>query len=489
VTELAFRHMVESGALPPGAIQLLCGGVGDLFDHLTGQDTIAFTGSAATARRLRCHPAVVGEAVRFNAEADSLNCSILGPEAAPGTEEFELFVAEVVRELTQKTGQKCTAIRRSLVPAARVGAVVDALGERLAEVRVGDPRDPATTMGPLVSRDQLAEVGRAVDRLRRGAEVVLGGPGRLELASGDAGRGAFYPPTVLAATSPGAPELHTVEAFGPVTSVIGYDGADQAVALAALGRGSLVGSVVTADPEFARQVVLGLAPYHGRLLVLDREDAAESTGHGAPLPHLVHGGPGRAGGGEELGGIRAVLHHMQVTSVSASPATVTAVTGRWTPGAPTTGDATHPFRRHFEDLRVGETLHTAARTVTLEDIERFADLSGDRFYAHMDEAAAKANPFFDGRVAHGYLVVSAAAGLFVDPDPGPCLANYGLERLRFLKPVYPGDTLTVDLTCKQKSPREGEDYGEVRWDVAVTNQDGDKVATYDVLTLVACRPR
>jgi oxepin-CoA hydrolase / 3-oxo-5,6-dehydrosuberyl-CoA semialdehyde dehydrogenase len=489
VTELAFRHMVESGALPPGAIQLLCGGVGDLFDHLTGQDTIAFTGSAATARRLRCHPAVVGEAVRFNAEADSLNCSILGPEAAPGTEEFELFVAEVVRELTQKTGQKCTAIRRSLVPAARVGAVVDALGERLAEVRVGDPRDPATTMGPLVSRDQLAEVGRAVDRLRRGAEVVLGGPGRLELASGDAGRGAFYPPTVLAATSPGAPELHTVEAFGPVTSVIGYDGADQAVALAALGRGSLVGSVVTADPEFARQVVLGLAPYHGRLLVLDREDAAESTGHGAPLPHLVHGGPGRAGGGEELGGIRAVLHHMQVTSVSASPATVTAVTGRWTPGAPTTGDATHPFRRHFEDLRVGETLHTAARTVTLEDIERFADLSGDRFYAHMDEAAAKANPFFDGRVAHGYFVVSAAAGLFVDPDPGPCLANYGLERLRFLKPVYPGDTLTVDLTCKQKSPREGEDYGEVRWDVAVTNQDGDKVATYDVLTLVACRPR
>ena len=489
VAELAFGHMVESQALPPGSIQLLCGAVGDLFDHLTGQDTIAFTGSAATAHKLRCHPAVVRESVRFNAEADSLNCSILGPDAAPGTAEFQLFVTEVVRELTQKTGQKCTAIRRSLVPADHVGAVVDALGDRLAEVRVGDPRDQATTMGPLVSRDQLAEVGRAVDRLGRGAEVAVGGPGRPELASGDPERGAFCAPTVLVATSPRAPELHTVEAFGPVTSVIGYRGAADAVGLAALGRGSLVGSVVTADPGFARQVVLGVAPWHGRLLVLERHDAAESTGHGAPLPHLVHGGPGRAGGGEELGGIRAVLHHMQVTSISASPATVTAVTGRWTAGAPTTSGPVHPFRRHFEELAIGETLHTAARTVTLEDIERFADLSGDRFYAHMDEAAAKANPFFDGRVAHGYFVVSAAAGLFVDPDPGPCLANYGLERLRFTRPVYPGDTLRVALTCKQKSAREGEDYGEVRWDVVVSNQDGDKVATYDVLTLVACRPR
>ena len=488
VAELAFRHMVESQALPPGSIQLLCGAVGDLFDHLTGQDTIAFTGSAATAHKLRCHPAVVRESVRFNAEADSLNCSILGPDAAPGTEEFQLFVTEVVRELTQKTGQKCTAIRRSLVPAEHVGAVVDALGDRLAEVRVGDPRDQATTMGPLVSRDQLAEVGRAVDRLGRGAEVALGGRGRPELASGDPERGALCAPTVLVATSPRAPELHTVEAFGPVTSVIGYRGAADAVELAALGRGSLVGSVVTADPGFARQVVLGVAPWHGRLLVLDRHDAAESTGHGAPLPHLVHGGPGRAGGGEELGGIRAVLHHMQVTSVSASPAMVTAVTGRWTPGAPTSGDSTHPFRKHFEDLRVGETLRTPPRKVTLEDIERFADLSGDRFYAHMDEAAAKANPFFDGRVAHGYLVVSAAAGLFVDPDPCPCLTNYGLERLRFLKPVYPGDTLTVSLTCKQKTPRDGEAYGEVRWDVTIENQEGETVATYDVLTLVATRP-
>src|SRR5512132_1442298 len=489
VTELAFRHLVESGALPAGSVQLLCGAVGDLLDHLTGQDTIAFTGSAATARRLRGHPTVIGESVRFNAEADSLNCSILGPDAAPGSEEFDLFVGEVVRELTQKTGQKCTAIRRSLVPATHAGAVVDALAERLAEVRVGDPRDPATTMGPLVSRGQLAEVGRAVVQLGRAAEVALGGPDRLQLASGDPERGAFCAPTVLLAEAAEAPELHSVEAFGPVTSVIGYRDAGHAVAPAALGRGSLVGSVVTHDPDFARRVVTGVAPWHGRLLVLDRDDAGESTGHGAPLPHLVHGGPGRAGGGEELGGIRAVLHHMQVTSVSASPAMVTAVTGRFTPGAPTTTGPVYPFRRHFEDLAVGETLHTAARTVTLEDIERFADLSGDRFYAHMDEAAAKANPFFDGRVAHGYFVVSAAAGLFVDPDPGPCLANYGLERLRFLRPVYPGDTLTVDLTCKQKSARDGEDYGEVRWDVAVTNQDGDRVATYDVLTLVACRPR
>jgi oxepin-CoA hydrolase/3-oxo-5,6-dehydrosuberyl-CoA semialdehyde dehydrogenase len=487
VTELAFRHLVESGALPPGSVQLLCGGVGDLLDHLGGQDTVAFTGSAATARRLRAHPAVVGEAVRFNAEADSLNCAILGPDAGPGTEEFDLYLGEVVRELTQKTGQKCTAIRRCLVPAGQVGAVVDALGGRLAGVRVGDPRDQATTMGPLVSRDQQAEVGQAVARLGRGAEVAVGGPGRLDLASGDPERGAFFAPTVLVAGSPGAPELHQVEAFGPVTTVIGYRDAAEAVELAALGRGSLVGSVVTHDPSFARQVVLGVAPWHGRLLVLDRDDAGESTGHGAPLPHLVHGGPGRAGGGEELGGVRAVLHHMQVTSVAASPAVVTAVTGRWATGAPTTSDATHPFRKHFEDLAVGEIYHTPTRTVTLEDIERFADLSGDRFYAHMDEAAAKANPFFDGRVAHGYFVVSAAAGLFVDPDPGPCLANYGLERLRFRKPVYPGDTLAVALTCQQKSPRDGEDYGEVRWDVAVTNQDGEPVATYQVLTLVATR--
>jgi oxepin-CoA hydrolase/3-oxo-5,6-dehydrosuberyl-CoA semialdehyde dehydrogenase len=488
VAELAFRHMIGSGALPPGAVQLLCGGVGDLFDHLTGQDTVAFTGSAATARLLRSHPTLVGESVRFNAEADSLNCSILGPDAGPGTDEFELFVREVVSELTHKTGQKCTAIRRSLVPRARVGAVVDALAARLAEVRVGDPRDEATTMGPLVGRDQLAEVRQAVARLGRAAEAAVGGPGKVALTSGDAERGAFMAPTVLRASEPRSPELHSVEAFGPVTSVIGYSDAADAVALAALGRGSLVGSVVTHDPGFARRVVAGLAPYHGRLLVLDRDDAGESTGHGAALPHLVHGGPGRAGGGEELGGIRAVRHHMQATSISASPAMVTAVTGRWAPGAPTTGDATHPFRRHFEELAVGEQLRAGPRTVTLEDVERFADLSGDRFYAHMDEAAAKANPFFDGRVAHGYLVVSAAAGLFVDPDPGPCLANYGLERLRFLKPVYPGDSLTVALTCKQKTARDGEAYGEVRWDVVVENQDGETVATYDVLTLVATRP-
>jgi oxepin-CoA hydrolase/3-oxo-5,6-dehydrosuberyl-CoA semialdehyde dehydrogenase len=488
VTELAFRHLVESGALPPGSIQLLCGGVGDLFDHLGGQDAIAFTGSAATARKLRSHPAVVGEGVRFNAEADSLNCSILGPDAGPGSEEFELFVGEVVRELTQKTGQKCTAIRRALVPGDRVGAVVDALGERLAEVRVGDPRDEATTMGPLVGRGQLAEVGQAVARLAAAAEVAVGGPDKPALTSGDPDRGAFMAPTVLRADAPRSPELHTVEAFGPVTAVLGYRDAADAVELAALGRGSLVGSVVTHDPDFARRVVLGVAPWHGRLLVLDRDDAGESTGHGAPLPHLVHGGPGRAGGGEELGGVRAVLHHMQVTSVSASPAMVTAVTGRWTPGAPTTGDATHPFRKHFDELAVGDSLRAGPRTVTLEDIEAFAALSGDRFYAHMDQAAAAANPFFEGRVAHGYLVVSAAAGLFVDPDPGPCLANYGLERLRFWKPVYPGDALVVTLTCKQKTAREGEAYGEVRWDVTVENQDGDKVATYEVLTLVATRP-
>jgi oxepin-CoA hydrolase / 3-oxo-5,6-dehydrosuberyl-CoA semialdehyde dehydrogenase len=478
--------IVESGILPEGAVQLVCGGVGDLLDHLTEQDLVGFTGSAATAQRLRTHPVIVGRSVRFNAEADSLNCSILGPDARPGTAEFDLYVKQLVAEMTVKAGQKCTAIRRAMVPAELIDDVAAAAADRLAKVTVGNPANPDVRMGALASQDQREEVRRSLKALLDAGRPVFGSADAVEVVDADAERGAFLSPVLLHADDPDRAEPHEVEAFGPVSTLLPYRDAEHAVALAARGQGSLAGSVVTADPDFARTVVLGVAPWHGRLLVLNSENAKESTGHGSPLPALIHGGPGRAGGGEEMGGIRGVMHHMQRTAVQAGPSMLTAVTGRWVPGSART-EGTHPFRKHLEDLRVGDTVVAGPRAVTLADIEHFAEFTGDTFYAHMDEEAARANPFFDGRVAHGYLIVSFAAGLFVHPEPGPVLANYGLENLRFLTPVNPGDELTVTLTAKQITPREGADYGEVRWDTDVTKQDGSSVAKYDVLTLVAKR--
>ncbi|WP_157431066.1 phenylacetic acid degradation bifunctional protein PaaZ [Actinomadura macra] len=480
--------IVESGILPEGTVQMVCGEPRDLLDHLTEQDIVGFTGSASTARLLRTHPVIVGNAVRFNAEADSLNCSILGPDATPGTPEFDLFVDQLVTEMTVKAGQKCTAIRRALVPASRIDDVAGAAAERLAAITVGNPAVPEVRMGALAGLDQREEVRRSLKALLDAARVVTGDPGRVEVVGADAERGAFMAPILLRADDADRAEPHEVEAFGPVSTLLPYEGAERAIELAARGRGSLAGSVVTADADFARRVVLGTAPWHGRLLVLTTEDAKESTGHGSPLPALVHGGPGRAGGGEELGGIRGVVHHMRRTAVQAGPAMLTAITGRWVPGTDRTVTGEHPFRKHLEDLRVGDTAVGGPRAVTLDDVEHFAEFTGDTFYAHMDEEAARANPFFGGRVAHGYLIVSFAAGMFVDPAPGPVLANYGLENLRFLAPVNPGDELTVTLTAKQITPREGADYGEVRWDTDVTNQDGASVAKYDVLTLVAKRP-
>ncbi len=477
--------IVGSALLPEGSIQLVCGSIGGLFEQLGEQDLVSFTGSAATARQLRAHPAIVGRSVRFNAEADSLNCSVLGPDAGPGTPEFDLYVGQLVTEMTVKAGQKCTAIRRALVPAALADQVTEAVRERLAQVVVGSPDADGVQMGALAGLEQREEVRRSVKALLAAARIVSGDPDHVEVTGASAERGAFMAPVLLRADDAGRPEPHEVEAFGPVATIIGYQGTAEAIELAARGRGSLAGSVVTADVSFARAMVLGLAPWHGRILVLDREDAAESTGHGSPLPALVHGGPGRAGGGEELGGIHAVTHHMQRTAVQASPRVLAAVTGRWIPGTERHADGGHPFRKPLADLRTGDTVVAGPRPVTLADIEHFAEFTGDNFYAHMDEDAARANPFFDGRVAHGYLIVSFAAGLFVDPDPGPVLANYGLENLRFLTPVYPGDELTVTLTCKQIIPREDAGHGEVRWDAEVTNQDGKPVATYDVLTLVA----
>ncbi|HEY8340362.1 MAG TPA: phenylacetic acid degradation bifunctional protein PaaZ [Egibacteraceae bacterium] len=486
LTERLVQLIVDSQILPEGSVQLLCGSVGDLFDHLTEQDLVAFTGSASTAQRLRTHPTVVSRAVRFNAEADSLNCSILGPDVTPGSREFDLYVTQLVTEMTVKAGQKCTAIRRALVPAELLDDVQAAVVARLEQVTVGNPANPDVRMGALASLEQREEVRRNLKALGEAARIVFGDPDRVDVVDADPERGAFLPPILLRADDPELPQPHEVEAFGPVSTLLGYTSLEHAIDLAARGRGSLVGSVVTGDPEVAREVVLGVAPWHGRMLVLDADDADESTGHGSPLPVLIHGGPGRAGGGEEMGGIRGVLHHMQRVAVQASPAVLAEVTGRWVPGAPRREDV-HPFRKPLEDLRVGDSVVAGPRTVTLEDVEHFADFTGDRFYAHMDEAAAAANPFFDGRVAHGYMVVSFAAGLFVDPDPGPVLANYGLENLRFLTPTYPGDELTVTLTCKQITPREDADYGEVRWDADVTNQRGESVAKYDVLTLVAKR--
>jgi oxepin-CoA hydrolase / 3-oxo-5,6-dehydrosuberyl-CoA semialdehyde dehydrogenase len=486
LAERVVRRIVESGILPAGALQLVCGGVGDLFDHLGSQDVVSFTGSATTAAKLRTHPAVVRHSVRFVAETDSLNSSVLGPDAGPGTAEFDLFVQEVAREMTVKAGQKCTAIRKALVPKALLREVVGALQAKLAETVVGDPRTAGVGMGPLASLAQRDEVLARLAELEAESERVAGDPERFEPAGGDRRQGAFLPPILLLCRDAAkASAVHRVEAFGPVSTVIGYDDVPHAIELARRGDGSLAGSVFTADDEVAAELVLGLAPYHGRVLVVNRHCAMESTGHGSPLAPLVHGGPGRAGGGEELGGIRGVLHYMQRTAVQGTPDVVTAVGGRWARGSRERDPGLHPFRKPFHALAIGDTFRSAEREVTTQDIERFADLSGDRFYAHMSEADAARNPLFGGRVAHGYFLISAAAGLFVDPDYGPVLGNYGLDALRFVKPVKPGDRIRVRLTCREKSLRADKGWGEVTWDTEITNQAGETVAAYHVLTMVS----
>jgi oxepin-CoA hydrolase / 3-oxo-5,6-dehydrosuberyl-CoA semialdehyde dehydrogenase len=485
LTELMVRRMLDTGLLPDGALQLVCGSVGDLLDHVTGQDVVTFTGSASTGRKLRVHPAIVANSTRFTMEADSLNACVLGPDATPGTPEFDLFIREVAQEMTAKAGQKCTAIRRAFVPRAQVQAAREALAERLAKLPAGLPGDEKTRLGALASLDQREEVRARIRELVEDGEIVIRDPDRVTTATGDPERGAFLNPVVLYCDRPAAAKaIHDVEAFGPVSTLMPYDDLDEAVALTHRGRGSLVASLFTDDPKVAEAAVLGMAPFHGRVLIGNRASAKSSTGHGAPLAPLVHGGPGRAGGGEEMGGIRGVKHFMQRTAVQGAPRLLSAVTGRWIAGADTRAD-THPFRKSLAELRVGDQIVTETREVTLEDIEHFAEFTGDTFYAHMDEEAARANPFFEGRVAHGYLIVSFAAGLFVHPDPGPVLANYGVDNLRFLTPVNPGDRLGVQLTCKEINPRQEGDYGEVRWDCRVTNQTDEVVAQYDVLTMVA----
>ncbi|GGI89976.1 phenylacetic acid degradation bifunctional protein PaaZ [Deinococcus wulumuqiensis] len=487
LAERMVRDIVASGILPEGALQLVTGEPGDLLDHLEEQDMLAFTGSAATANKLRVHPNIVARAVPFSIEADSLNASVLGLTVKPEDPEFALFVKEVAREMTGKAGQKCTAIRRPLVPRHMVDAVVEALKKELGKVTVGDPARDDVRMGALVSVEQRQRVRETLEKLGQEAEVVIGGES--DLLGGDREKGAFLDPTVLLCRDPlTAKGPHELEAFGPVATLMPYDTLDDAIKLAKMGRGSLAASVITHDRAEATELVLGIASTHGRVLVLNRDDAGESTGHGSPLPQLLHGGPGRAGGGAEMAGLAGVRHHMNKVAVQADPTTLAAMTREHIPGAEVREDVIHPFRKTFDQIQPGDSLLTHRRTVTEADIVNFAALTGDHFYAHVDDIGAREG-IFGKRVAHGYFLISAAAGQFVSPAPGPVLANYGLENLRFVEPVGIGDTIRTRLTCKRKirkdlRPGEERPTGVVEWHAEIRNQDEVLVATYDILTLV-----
>ncbi|GAF59675.1 LOW QUALITY PROTEIN: aldehyde dehydrogenase, PaaZ [Psychrobacter sp. JCM 18902] len=489
LTHAVVAAIHESGLLPEGSLQLICGQTYDLFDHLNPQDTITFTGSAVTGQKLRAHPHLNAYSIPFTMEADSVNSAILSPAA--NDETIDLFVREVFREITIKAGQKCTAIRRAFVPAALLETAQIRLVEKLQKVVVGDPSREDVTMGTLASVKQKLDVTEKVEQLSQEAEVVFGSHLREDftLQVDDAEKSACYPPTVLVCNNPSQAEnIHRIEAFGPVVTLMPYGDLDELGALVARGEGSLVASIVRNSDENIEALLKKIAPWHGRVHILDSESARESTGHGSPLPLLVHGGPGRAGGGEELGGLRAVKHYMQRTAIQGSPNAMTQVGHSWTAGAQVFEDRVHPFKKSFDELRIGERLLTARRTVTEADIVNFGCLSGDHFYAHMDKIAA-ADSFFGERVAHGYFIVSAAAGLFVDAPAGPVIANYGMESLRFVEPVKIGDTIQVELTCKQKTPKAQRDpaekaHGVVVWDIKVKNQRNDLVATYDILTLV-----
>lgn len=491
LTELVVQEIINSKILPEGALQLICGSTGNLLDMVTCQDVVTFTGSAHTGKMLKRQPAIMENSVRFNMEADSLNCCILGPDALPGTAEFDLFIKEVVREMTTKAGQKCTAIRRTIVPEKLVEPVTNALKERLKTTIIGNPAVEGVRMGPLASKDQVLDVREKIKQLSTQCEVIYGDIDKVEVLGADSEKGAFIGSMLLYCDQPfqkTAP--HEIEAFGPVSTVMPYKNPDEASELAKMGKGSLVGSVFTNDNQFAKHIVMNSASMHGRMMIMNKDAAAESTGHGSPLAHLVHGGPGRAGGGEEMGGIRGVKHYMQRTALQGSPTMLTEIMQTYLPGAAIKEDKIHPFKKYFEEIEIGDTLLTHKRTVTEADIVNFAGISGDYFYAHTDETSLEGS-IFEKRVAHGYFVISAAAGLFVDPKKGPVLANYGLDNLRFTMPVYVGDTIQVQLTCKTKTKkdlREGQiPQGVVEWYVEVKNQRSEIVAVETVLTLVACK--
>jgi len=490
VTEAMFRDIIASGILPEGAVQLLVGSAQGILDHVQSQDSVTFTGSASTGQMLKAHPRIISEAVSFNLEADSLNCSVLGEDAVPGTEEFDLFVKEVRKEMTLKCGQRCTGIRRALVPAKLLGEVEKALGKALSQTVIGDPNVEGVRMGALVSKAQVEEVRNQIDKLLKESSMVYGDPKKVELVGADTEKGAFLSPMLLVNEKPlSSKAVHEVEAFGPVCTLMPYSSLDEAIEISKLGKGSLCSSIATYDNNIARQFVIGAASHHGRILVYNRDCAKENTGHGSPLPMLIHGGPGRAGGGEEMGGMRGVLHYLQRCAVQGTPDALTAITTIYQYGAHHTDPGVHPFRKYFEDLHVGETLTTHGRTITESDIVQFANISWDHFYAHTDVTTLDGT-IFTQRVAHGYFVLSMAAGLFVDPGKGPVLLNYGLDECRFTKPVYAGMTLKVRLTVKEKLPVDPKTEDEtpkgiVKWLVDVFDETGETVAIATILTMVA----
>lgn len=488
LTEMMVREIIASKILPEGSLQLICGSANGILDHVHSQDIVTFTGSATTGRMLKSSPRILQEAVPFNMEADSLNSSILGPDVEPGSPEFDLFVKEVQREMTVKSGQKCTAIRRIMVPKDRLEDVQIALANRLANTKLGDPRLEGVRMGALAGMEQLTEVREKVTELLKTSDMVYGDLNKV-IAEGDVSKGAFISPILLRNDNPFKNlDTHEIEAFGPVSTIMPYDTLEDAIELSKLGKGSLVCSIATYNDDHAREFVLGAASHHGRILVLNRDCARESTGHGSPMPMLVHGGPGRAGGGEEMGGKRGVMHYLQRTSIQGSPTTLSAITSVYQTGGKQTESDVHPFKKHFEELNIGDTEITAKHTVTEADISNFANVSGDNFYAHVDGTSLEGT-IFEQRVAHGYFVLSKAAGLFVSPKKGPVLLNYGIEECRFTKPVYAGMTIGVKLTVKEKVEQEKKDEediakGIVKFLVDVYDETGETVAIATILTMV-----
>ena len=492
LTQAMVKDIIDGGFLPEGALQLVCGSGEGILDSVMSQDVVTFTGSASTGRKLRAHPRVLEESVPFTLEADSLNAAVLGPDAVPGTKEFDLFIKEVRREMTTKTGQKCTAIRRVVVPENLVEDVQYALSAQLQKTTIGDPQAEGVRMGALVSQGQRDRVQASIDTLKKNGRLLYGGTADFKVVGATAAKGAFLQPTLLLNERPfEQTDTHTVEAFGPVCTLLPYHKLEEAIEIVNLGKGSLVSTIVTNDPQMARDYVYGSAAYHGRVLILNEAGSHESTGHGSPLPGLVHGGPGRAGGGEEMGGTRGVKHYMQRTALQGHPTMLTEVLRQYQPGAAQPEDRVHPFRKYFDELEVGETLVTARHTVTDADITNFANVSGDHFYAHVD-ATSLEGTIFEQRVAHGYYILAKAAGLFVDAKKGPVLLNYGIDNCRFTKPVYPGMTMGVTLTVLDKTEqeqREGEDFkkGIVRWRVEAVDETGETIMLATILTMVKLR--
>ncbi len=495
LTEAVVKEIISSGILPEGAIQLLCGSTGDLLDHVNAQDVVTFTGSASTGLKLKSHPRIMSESVPFNMEADSLNCIVLGEDVDPGKPEWDIFIKEVRKEMTSKAGQKCTAIRRIFVPGNKMEDVWKAISASLAQTTIGNPLNEKVRMGSLAGQEQRIEVRNQVQKLLASSQIVYGSLDSVEVIDADANKGAFLSPLLLMNERPfDSWEAHQVEAFGPVSTIMPYKSMEEAIALSKLGKGSLCSSIVTADHRLAKQYVIAAATHHGRILVLNEECARESTGHGSPLPLLVHGGPGRAGGGEEMGGIRGVKHYLQRTALQGSPTTITAITNVYQQYAKGNTATIHPFKKYFEELEIGDQLITEKRVITSEDIDRFADLSGDHFYAHIKETDF-GGTMFERQVAHGYFIISAAAGLFVDGyEKNPVLLNYGIDELRFTKPVYPGAEIHIRFTCKEKLPqdaRPGEENdipkGIVKWLVEIIDETGEITGVATILTMVAMK--